>query len=470
MINNDVVERLQALYDELFTLDACAIAEGIQKRRFSSLEVIEAYLKRIEKLNPDYKAIVTLNDEALDKAREADLALSEGTIWGPLHGVPITIKDAIETKGLRTTVGHKKFENYVPEIDAECVRMLKSAGAIILAKTNCGTLCCDVQTSNTIFGNTSNPCNVNRTSGGSSGGEAVAIALGLSAVGIGSDTAGSIRIPASYCGIYGFKPTTQKISKQGLIPPLPGKLDLDTHLSTIGPMARSIDDLKLVFSILTGEKITGIKTQDKIKVAWTTDFPQIALDDEIKTQIKKVTDKLENNGINIEKIPTPFDLKKTVMKAIALNLFEFYPKIYNPLMYGLFWIITFIQGSFKGGTFSIYKSILKYREDVIHQLDEILNQFDCWVLPVTSTTAFEHNRMKSSIPVMHDGKVKKVNYLMATISFTSPFNFSGHPSVVIPIGKDKQGLPIAMQLIGQRGKDMDLLNIASVIDKTFKDN
>jgi len=456
----------KAISDQLQFLDASSIAEGIREHKFSSFEIVEAYFDRIERYNSKYTAIITLNKEdAITRAKEADLALSQGENWGPLHGVPITIKDAFITKGLRTTVGHRMFEHFIPEEDAEVVILLKNAGAILLGKTNCASLCHDFQTRNSIFGMTSNPWDKGRTSGGSTGGEAVAITLGLSPLGIGSDTGGSIRVPSSYCGIYGLKTSCQKISRQGLIPPLPGTVDLDTHLTVVGPMARSIRDLQLCFQILTGEEVKEIKCKEKLKIAWTVDFPGVAIDEKVKSTIVNSIIRLKNKDIYLEKTNSAFEIKGTFQKALLLTAFEFTLMKSKSLLIKILGSIRRFVAFLMGGTFESYKRTLMYRNERINELDHFLNQWDCWLLPVTPTTAFPHNPKHKSIVLKQDGKGKKVSYFSAIASLTLPFNFTGHPSVVIPIGRDNQGLPISVQLVGQRGRDLDLLEIAARIDK-----
>lgn len=447
------------LSEQLATLDATSLAEKIRAQQFSSYEVVEGLLGRIQRYNSEYNAIVTLDQEkALTKAREADAALAQGRIWGPLHGVPVTIKDCIETKGIRTTVGHTKFENYIPEIDAEVVTRLKKAGAIVLGKTNCPPLCLDVQTRNTIFGVTANPWDISRTCGGSSGGEAAAIALGLSPLGIGTDTGGSIRLPAGYCGIYGFKPTCQKIPRQGLIPPLPGEVDLDTHLTTVGPLARSVRDLLLCFQILSGEKTAKLENKPKLKIAWTVDLPGMPLDDDVKATMINAVARLKNKGVGIEKTPYAINLAKTSGLGNELLFFEFFPLAV--IRRRIFW-----KSLFKGGTFNYYKRLLLFRSKLAQELDDFFDQWDCWMLPVSSATAFPHNQNKEPIWIKQDRKEKKINYFQATVPFAAPFNFTGHPAVVIPIGQDRLGLPISVQLVGKRGNDINLLSIAAFIDK-----
>ena len=186
-------------------------AEWIRTKALSPVEVLEAHLQRIRSLNPSLNAIVTLAAGSRERAREAEAAVMRGELWGPLHGVPFTAKDCFDTAGVRTTRGSKLFEHRLPAEDATAVRRLKQAGAILLGKTNLPEFALWSETSNEVFGQTRNPWNGDRTPGGSSGGEAAAVAAGLSPLGIGTDLGGSNRLPSHYCGIVGFKPTQGRI-------------------------------------------------------------------------------------------------------------------------------------------------------------------------------------------------------------------------------------------------------------------
>jgi len=224
---------------------AAQLAGIIRSREASSAEVLEDHLRQIREHNPALNAVVTLDEErALERAREADAALAQGEIWGPLHGVPVTIKDTFETAGLRTTASFKPLADYRPQTDATVVARLRAAGAIILAKTNMPELALDIQSVSPIFGRANNPWDLGRTPGGSTGGGAAAVAAGLSPLEVGSDIGGSIRIPSHFCGLFGFKPTENRVPESGHIPGLPGEPRTVRHMGVFGPLARSVEDLK----------------------------------------------------------------------------------------------------------------------------------------------------------------------------------------------------------------------------------
>src|SRR5215212_6984681 len=234
------------------------IAALIRKREVSPVEVAEAHLDQIARLNPELNAIVTLAPDVLERARAAELAVMRGAGVGALHGVPLTIKDTIETAGIRTTSGSKMRIDYVPQADAPAVARLKAAGAIILGKSNAAEMAMDYTSDNPVFGRTNHPLNHDLTPGGSSGGEAVAIATHMSPGGLGSDLAGSVRIPAHFCGICGLKPTTGRVPGEMQFPPSIGPYSLG---AVIGPLARCVGDLRLLFSALSEDPF-GARSYD----------------------------------------------------------------------------------------------------------------------------------------------------------------------------------------------------------------
>src|SRR5262249_41696214 len=247
--------------------DAVALAELVRSRKISSRELLDHFLNRNEKINPKLNAIVTFDlERARKRADDADKALSRGESWGPLHGVPITVKDTLETAGIRTTAGAPMLSEHFPTTDAVSVARLLSAGAVLFGKTNTPIFAGDGQAYNEIFGTTNNPWDLTRSPGGSSGGSAAAIAAGLTGLELGSDIGGSIRGPAHVCGVYGLKPTHGIIPLRGHIPGPPGTL-AETDIGVVGPIARSAKDLDRALSVLAGPS-------DDRKVAWRLELPK----------------------------------------------------------------------------------------------------------------------------------------------------------------------------------------------------
>ena len=242
-----------AFSDELFFAPASQLLQMLRSRQVSSAEMVSAFIERIESLNHHVKSVVTLVEErAAEESDEADRRLAGREDVRPLEGLPITIKDSIETEGIRSTDGMKILEHHVPTEDAPTVARLRAAGAIIIAKTNLPEMAMDYDCDNPLFGATNNPWHIGRVPGGSSGGEAASLASGMCALGLGSDYGGSIRIPSHFCGMVGLKPTWGTIPGTGHLPPSPAAPPPIAHMATIGPMARYVDDLTLEYNILRG--------------------------------------------------------------------------------------------------------------------------------------------------------------------------------------------------------------------------
>lgn len=298
---------------------ATELADNIRSGKLTSYEVVTAFFEQIDQHNHTYNAVVTLNkSEALKRAKDADIAIAKGENWGKLHGVPVTIKDNYRTKGIRTTAGYQPLANHVPDQDAEIVKLLKAEGAIIIGKTNLSVLAMDMQCDNSIFGKTNNPWDTSKTTGGSSGGCAAALATGMTPLSIGNDLAGSIRIPASYCGLYGFKPSFGAVSLRGIQGNPEEPVNGLRSLAVAGPLARNIDDLELAMSILaqtTAEdrRLTPLlKSTDQIhiqdlKIAWTDEFGGVPVDDDIKLKIREAISTLEKAGATVVKVCPEID-------------------------------------------------------------------------------------------------------------------------------------------------------------------
>jgi len=283
--------------DSNLTKESCVeLANLIRTRAVSPVEVVEAHLRRIDQINPRLNAIVTLAPDILDKARAAAADLMGGREVGPLHGVPLTVKDTIDTEGLRSTSGSRLRAHDVPDRDASAVARLKAAGGIILGKTNTPEMAISYETDNPVFGRTNNPHDLDRTPGGSSGGEAAAIAACLSPAGLGSDLSGSIRIPAHFCGIVGLKPTVGRVPADGHIPDAGGLLSLGECL---GPMARTVADLSLLFRVIAdatqfemsnrgSASDVGVTPLRGLRVAWYASDGVAPVTDETRAAIRAV--------------------------------------------------------------------------------------------------------------------------------------------------------------------------------------
>jgi amidase len=470
------------------------LAQMIRDRRVSSLEVVEAYLFKISQHNSQLNAICTLDAEkARSRATAADLALDKGENWGRLHGVPITVKDIFETAGLRTTAGYIPLKDYIPPQDATIVAKLKAVGAIVLGKSNMAELAGDYQSTNSLFPRVNNPWNLAYTSGGSSGGSAAAVAAGLSPLDLGNDFGGSIRQPAHFCGVYGLKPTDRRISTAGVIPETPGMPTCLRHMMTVGCLARSIADLQLCFEIIAGadsrrpdvppmplDRPAG-KSLPDLKIAWSDEWAEVPVASEIKAGMVASAQKLTMAGAHLTTwMPPNFNLSEIFelhgLMAAYLNRYAQPSDRYNLWRSAeLLWrnatqgdktlhhignysrfLPTMLNPSLKG-----YFQTLTKRDRFIAEMDAALEPWDVWICPVAATTAFTHRPAWSAIDI--DGRA----YPHATANgiYLLPFNVSGHPAVVIPIGQTQAGLPIGIQIVGKRWREMELLSIAQELDK-----
>lgn len=472
-------------------LSASKLAAMIRAGEITSRQTVESFFAQIKNQNPTYNAIVTHNEaEALAQAVQADQAMRDGKPCGPLHGVPITIKDTYRVKGSRTTAGFPPLKDYIPDGDAVAVRLLKGAGAVIIGRTNTPTLAMDMQTNNPIFGKTNNPWDVTRTPAGSSGGCATALATGMTSLSLGSDLAGSIRLPASFCGVYGLKPTHGVISFEGHIVPLPGETNGYRTLAVAGPLARSIDDLALALEVLTqpsshDRNVAPLLTDmggnvdiSKLKIAWTDNFGGVPVSAEIKGKLHAFVNKLAQAGATVHKIePQGMDYN-----GIWETWGSFVGAQGNYDMSNLKRYIghIFSKSTLKNipmqrkivGPTSVHKLMhaFELQSQYITKMDNFLSEYDVWLCPVSATTAFKHHAHSKmfgdfkiyNTPLQVDGA--DLHYYVATQSYTTVFSTTNSPVVSMPIGLGPSGLPVNIQVAGKRYSDRRLLTVAKVLD------
>lgn len=471
-------------------LSAGELAAKIQAGEISSRQVVESFLAQIKQHNPTYNAIVTLDEAgALAAADGADRAVAQGQNLGPLHGVPITIKDTFKVKGLRTTSGYEPLRDYVADDDAVAVKLLRDAGAIVLGKTNTTTLAMDMQTFNPVFGATNNPWDVKRTPAGSSGGCAAALASGMTSLSVGSDLAGSIRLPASYCGVYGLKPTHGVLSMEGHIPPLPGQVNGFRTLAVPGALARSVDDLALALEILSqpnpyDRKVAPLLATDgepidisKLRIAWMDDFGGVPVSREIKEVLSGFVQRLSDAGATVCKAePQGMDYNE-----IWEMWSSFVGMQSNLDMSNVMRAIgdAFSKSTVKNipmdrkivGPISVKKLMQAFdlQSRYITRMDNFLSDYDAWLCPVSSTTAIEHQKPTGhfgdfrlyNTPVKVDGK--DVHYYVATQSYTTVLTATDSPVVSMPVALGESGLPVNVQVVGKRYSDRRLLRIAAAL-------
>lgn len=467
-------------------MSATEMATAIREGRHSSVELVTACLEEIEKHNGRLNAIVTLAaEEALQRAKEADDAIEFGINWGPLHGVPFTVKDVFETKGVRTTAGNEELKEYIPEEDAEVVRRLREAGGILLGKSNTPAMAMDVQTENTLFGSTKNPWDQSYTPGGSSGGEGAAVAAGFSPLGVGSDIGGSVRIPAHYCGLFALKPTEGAIPTTGHIPPLPGKMNPFRHMVHCGALARSVADLRLFLSATAGSgegdgatlrspfKSRRVKPLAMGRFLWCDHFADLPVTDETKSALRRVANELRALGCQVDILSEEaFDFSRSwslygELAGHMLNGALSFPS--RALMKCIGPIIgkdCMSRGTFRSllsGT-GKYLAALEERDRLREDFEKLLEGYDGLLCPASVGPAFKHRKMGNiHHPITVDGE--KVAGNLASTGYTAPFNLTGHPALCLPLCRSRNGLPIGMQLVGRLWSDYSLLAMGEALEK-----
>jgi len=411
------------------------LAAAIRAGHVSATEVLEAHLAQIDKHNPALNAIVTIGAEhAHERAREADKASARGQVWGPLHGVPFTLKDAHATAGMRTTTGFPPLADYVPHEDSTVAARLKAAGGILIGKTNVPVLLADFQSNNPIFGRTNNPWNIERTPGGSSGGAAAALAAGMTPFDIGTDLAGSIRIPAHFCGLCGLKPTENRVSLAGLIPGLPPPRSVRI-MACIGPMARTVEDLALLYPIIAGPDGRDTEVQPvpignvpklelrKLRIAFAPTFPGFPVAAEVRAAVEELAKQLTPLCAAVEEATLPeLDFNQDLSSAgelIGMAIGAFQP-----------------QEQERPTTLAQYLAALHRRDQSIIAWEQFFQAWDVLLCPPSMVTAFPH--CEAGSPLHVDGREEKYGLVSA---YCTVFNYTGHPAVVLPSKLDLMAYP-----------------------------
>lgn len=453
---------------DLFYMDAAQLAAKIRSKALSPVEVAEAHLRRIDAVNPALNAIVTPAPDVLDQARRAEEAVMKGEPLGPLHGVPFTVKDCVDTRGLRTTRGSKLFAKHIPDADATVVTRMKRAGGVMLGKTNMPEFALWWETDNAIFGRTENPWKRGRTPGGSSGGEAASIASGMSPIGIGSDLGGSIREPANYCGIVGIKPTHGRVPLTGHWP------DTLLRFMHVGPLARSVRDAALGLAIMSGPdgrdpyavpvpnfKTPRLFTKLKgVRVGWTTDGPFAPVSKEVKAAVAKAASALEELGCHVEEVTLDSMVRDS-------------PQQLSDVIYaieGRHFLGPLVKGrerdlapplqrrmAMTPPSHDAYLDALAGLERMKAGFMPVWDRHDVLLCPGGPVPAHPHG----ANPISVDGQdVTGRNALRATI----PFDLTGSPALSVPFAWSADGLPIGVQLVGRHFDEATILQVASAIE------
>ena len=457
----------------IYYRDATALAGLVRDGEVSPVEVVRAHLQRIEDVNGRLNAVVTLNDGAEDRAREAEAAAAAGALWGPLHGVPITVKDCVDTAGLRTTRGSRLFSDHVPAADATVVQRLTDAGAIVIGKTNMPEFALWWETDNVVFGRTENPWLEGRTPGGSSGGEAAAIASGMSPLGIGSDVGGSIREPANYCGIVGLKAT------HGRVPLTAHWPDVLLRFMHVGPMARTVRDVALALRIIAGPD--GVDTYavhisppeadsldgpvQGLRVGWCVEGPFSPLADDVRDAVAAAAAALSDAGIRVEQV--------TLREWERWSALDISNRVYGPET--LHYLRPLVDGredelsppirrrlAWPQPGMSEYLAAGQELDGFRQAVARYFSEYDLLLCPAGPVTAHPHD--SAEIEVAGE-RLPGRNALRYTI----PFDLTGSPAVSVPFQWSAEGLPVGVQLAGRHFDEATLLRAAAVLESARND-
>lgn len=473
--------------DDIFA-SASILASAIREKRITCADALEWHLDRIERLNPDLNAVIAMDVEgARERARAADAALAAGEVWGPLHGVPMTVKDTYEVAGMATVCGEPSLAHYHSERDAVAVQRLRAAGAIIFGKTNTPRFAQDIQTFNKVFGTTNNPWDTTRTPGGSSGGAAAATAAGFTAFELGSDIGGSIRTPAHWCGVYGHKPSHGIIPLEGHIPGPPGTVS-EPDLATPGPLARAPEDLSLALDLLAGAGTLANKAwqltlpaprHDKLadfRVACWFDDEFCPVDSETKRLLGEAADALRGTGAAVDTNPelpftmaTAFGLYQQLLNAVIGAGIP--PKLYRKAQRAASFFR--LVGRTKAGalsgfvdtatqTFKQWAGNNERRQRERRDWEQFFENYDVLLMPVTPTAAIPHQQAGSLFSRTIDVDGTKRPYFDQFV-WIAPATSALLPVTVAPIGQTATNLPIGMQIVGPYLEDHTTITFAGLL-------
>lgn len=457
----------------LTEMPAWELAQLVRSRQISPVELLDAHLRRIEECNPRINAFAHLNAEsARAEAKRAEAKVMAGQTEATLLGVPVTIKSSIDVQGLRCEAGSRLRDGYIAADDATLVARLKRSGAIVIGNTSTPELLIAYHTANDLQGKTNNPWDLERSAGGSSGGEAAAISCGMSSGGIGSDGGGSIRVPAHFCGICGLKPTPGRVPATGHYPPCGGPFSL---IGVVGPMARTVQDLRLLFEAVCGYDpgdpvsspvpVAGSnRANKKLRIGFYTDDEYSPPSPEIRDAVLNAAEHLSRRGFEVE--PFRPDVLNRARELWATIFVEAIAMVLRPMVNGREDDVTENTREFLALadeqpplTGERLLNTLIERDNLRSRLLAQMEGFPVLLAPVCSVPAFRHE----------DGGwgTRYAADYMRTMSYSQHYNLLGNPAAVVPIRKSAEGLPVGVQIIGRPYGEDEVLSVADILDQQF---
>jgi amidase len=461
----------------------------LMSRRMGALELLDLHLDRVKQVNPTVNAVVALDEEsARRQARAADDGLARGESAGPLHGLPMTIKDSFSVMGMTATSGLEALRDYLPPQDAVAVAKIRASGAVIFGKTNLPAGAADHQSSNTLYGLTRNPWDLERTVGGSSGGSAAALASGMTSLELGSDIGGSIRVPAHFCGVYGHKSSYGLVSAKGHIPPPPGYL-APTELAVVGPLARSAADLELMFDVLLGpDDLDGTDAELRLpaarhedlrgfRVAVWNDAKAYPLDEAYAATIDGMVDDIRHLGVKIDMTARP-----------AIDPAESH-RIYLQTLFGIIGagllpseretVIREGEAAEEGSyarrvADAVRQSLAQYfaakeeRYRLFGAWHAFFADYDVLLCPITPTAAFPHDLERLDLAAQFTRRLtvngSRIPY-MDNLAWPGLVTVANLPATAIPTGRMVGSVPAGLQIVGPYLGDRTTLRFAQLVER-----
>ncbi|HML17292.1 MAG TPA: amidase [Bryobacteraceae bacterium] len=461
---------LAAPASEICFLNAVEMAKLVRQKKLSAREVMEAHLKQIDRVNPKVNAIITLiAGQAMENARHSDEAQAHGAALGPLHGLPIAHKDLVETAGIRTTFGSPIFKDNVPTHDAILVERIRNAGAICVGKTNTPEFGAGSQTFNRVFGATKNPYDLTKTCGGSSGGAAVSLACGMLPIADGSDTGGSLRNPAAFCGVVGFRPAPGRV-------PNAAKGNAWSTLSVSGPMARNVADVALLLSVMAGpdarcpisieqpgSRFAGDLGRNfkGARVAWFKDLGGVPFDSRIRSIVNAQRKTFEDLGCIVEEAEPDFTRADEAFKILrAWSYLGSYGELAktnrDQIKDTVLWEID------RGAKFTAAE--LARAESLHSQLWDRMRifqeRYEYFILPTTQAPPFDLNQ-----PYLTEIEGVKMNTYIDWMQSCYFISILENPSISMPCGYTADGLPAGLQIVGRHREEFGVLQLAHAFEQ-----